>query len=44
MGNLSEANQVSYFLNTYELDEWYERMEDDAYADDNEDEEESDND
>lgn len=21
MGNLSEANQMSYFLNTYELDE-----------------------
>ena len=25
---------MSYFLNTYELDEWYERVEDDAYADD----------
>lgn len=39
---------MSYFLNTYELDEWYERMEDDAYADDliddDDDEEESDND
>jgi hypothetical protein len=33
MGNLSEADQVSYFLNTYELDEWYERMEDQAYDD-----------
>ena len=37
------------FLNTYELDEWYERMEDQAYDDianndDYEDEEESDND
>lgn len=46
MGNLSEADQVSYFLNTYELDEWADDAEDRAYADDlyNEDEEESDND
>jgi hypothetical protein len=45
MGNLSEANQMSYFLNTYELDEWADDAEDRAYADDlNEDEEESDND
>jgi hypothetical protein len=35
---------MSYFLNTYELDEWYERAEDDAYASDNENDEESDND
>jgi hypothetical protein len=36
---------MSYFLNTYELDEWYERVEDDAYADDlNDEDEESDND
>jgi hypothetical protein len=36
---------VSYFLNTSELDEWYERVEDDAYADDlNDEDEESDND
>jgi hypothetical protein len=45
LGYLSEADQMSYFLNTYELDEWYERMEDDAYADDlNDEDEESDND
>ena len=46
MGNLSEANQVSYFLNTYELDEWVDDAEDRAYADDlnDEDEKESDND
>lgn len=37
---------MSYFLNTYELDEWADDAEDRAYADDlyNEDEEESDND
>jgi hypothetical protein len=39
---------MSYFLNTYELDEWYERMEDRAYDDiannDDYEGEESDND
>jgi hypothetical protein len=39
---------MSYYLNTYELDEWYERMEDQAYDDiasnDDYEEEESDND
>jgi hypothetical protein len=31
MGNLSEADQMSYFLNTYELDEL---VENEDYADD----------